>query len=316
MSIADSFEMQMLALINQERAAAGLGALKLNAKLNDSAETHSEWMLTADVFSHTGPGGSSAQDRMEDAGYVFSGSWTWGENIAWQSERGLPGISDDVADLHRSLMNSPGHRANILNPAFVEIGIGIEQGQFTTGGSTWNAVNVTQNFARSSADNGGDGTGGGTPGVISGNSGANLLTGTAAAETLIGKEGNDTLVGNAGDDRLFGDLGADTLRGGLGNDTLEGGADRDLMTGGAGADNFHFAAGFGRDRITDFADNLDNLVFKSALAQSTTSVADFVTRHAHLTSTGAMFDFGNGDSLFVAGIRSLGQLHDDLLFAA
>ena len=157
MSVASQFEMQMLALINAERAAVGLPALQINARLNTSAETHSRWMLNTDVFSHTGANGSSAGDRMRAAGYVFSGNWTSGENIAWQSERGATGISDDVINLHNSLMNSPGHRANILNPNFTEIGIGIEFGEFTSNGRTWPAVIVTQNFARSSADNGGSG---------------------------------------------------------------------------------------------------------------------------------------------------------------
>ncbi len=78
MSVANQDEVQMLALINLERAAHGLPALKLNAKLNTSAENHSRWMLEADVFSHTGAGGSSADGRMRDAGFVFSCSWARG----------------------------------------------------------------------------------------------------------------------------------------------------------------------------------------------------------------------------------------------
>ncbi|MBE1285634.1 MAG: hypothetical protein GJ676_20145 [Rhodobacteraceae bacterium] len=147
MSHASPFELQMLALINEERSSRGVNPLQLELRLNDSSEDHSNWMLRRDVFSHTGQGGSSAGDRMEDAGFQFSGNWTWGENIAWQSERGAPGIQDDVINLHQSLMNSPGHRANILNPDFKVIGIGIETGDY----NGWDAVMVTQNFARTSA---------------------------------------------------------------------------------------------------------------------------------------------------------------------
>ncbi len=143
MSIANDLERQMLDLINEERKAAGLDPVQLEINLNESSEDHSSWMLQSDRFSHTGQGGSSATDRMRDADFDFSGRWASGENIAWQSERGASGLSDDVANLHESLMNSPGHRANILNPNFEYVGIGIERGDF----KGWDAVMVTQNFA-------------------------------------------------------------------------------------------------------------------------------------------------------------------------
>ncbi len=155
MSVANDLERQMLQLINDEREARGLNPLKLELNLNDASEDHSAWMLSSDTFSHTGSGGSSAGDRMRAADFEFSGSWASGENIAWQSERGAPGLSDDVVDLHNSLMNSPGHRANILNPDYEYIGIGIESGDF----KGWDGVIVTQNFAKTGApvqlDNGG-----------------------------------------------------------------------------------------------------------------------------------------------------------------
>ncbi|MCR9149249.1 MAG: CAP domain-containing protein [Rhodobacteraceae bacterium] len=147
MSIATDVERQMLDLINAARANAGLPPLQLALDLNEAAEDHSTWMLETDRFSHTGIGGSSAGDRMADAGFDFAGSWSWGENIAWQSERGAPGISDDVADLFEALMNSPGHRANILSPNFDYVGIGVEIGEF----NGWTAVMVTQKFASTDA---------------------------------------------------------------------------------------------------------------------------------------------------------------------
>ncbi len=160
MSTASTVEREMLALINQERTSRGLDPLQLETRLNDSSEDHSEWMLDTDRFSHTGAGGSSATQRMQAAGFDLSGSWRTGENIAWQSERGEPGISDDVAQLHQNLMNSPGHRANILNPDFKYIGIGIETGDM----QGFDAVMVTQNFATTQGDVVLD-TGGTTPPV-------------------------------------------------------------------------------------------------------------------------------------------------------
>ena len=78
-------------LINQERANANLAPLTFNSDLNEASEDHSTWMLNTDTFSHTGQNGSSAGDRIVDAGYELEGNWTWGENIGWQSERGAPG---------------------------------------------------------------------------------------------------------------------------------------------------------------------------------------------------------------------------------
>lgn len=236
MSQANSFERQMLDLINQERTSRGLDALQLELRLNDAAEDYSDLMLDNDFFSHTGPGGTDPGDRMEDAGFVFSGSWTWGENIAWQSERGATGISDDVANLHQALMNSSGHRANILNPNFELIGIGIERGDYRG----YDAVMITQNFATTGASVQIDGgTGGNTPPLNpppTGTNGRDNLVGTSGDDVIEGFDGNDTLTGNGGDDEMFGGWGNDQLSGNDGADTIHGGTGRDLLMGHNGAD--------------------------------------------------------------------------------
>jgi len=151
MSKANDLEILMLGLINAERAAAGVAPLTFDDNLNDASEDHSTWMLDADVFSHTGSGGSNPTQRMERSGYQFEGSWRSGENIGFQSERGDPGLEDDVEAIHQSLMNSPGHRANILNANFEEIGIGIERGDFSSGGRGFDSVMITQNFGTTDA---------------------------------------------------------------------------------------------------------------------------------------------------------------------
>ncbi|MEM6659618.1 MAG: CAP domain-containing protein [Pseudomonadota bacterium] len=147
MSQASSLEREMLNLINAERTSRGLNPVELELRLNSAAEDHSDWMLDTGIFSHTGVGSSSATQRIRDSGFELSGSWSTAENIAWQSQRGVPGFSDDVVDLHNALMNSSGHRANILNPGLAYIGIGIEIGAF----QGIPAVMVTQNFARTAA---------------------------------------------------------------------------------------------------------------------------------------------------------------------
>lgn len=130
MTQANAYEQYMLELINIERAKVGSQPLAFDGDLNESAENHSTWMIATDTFSHTGTGGSSPGDRMKTAGYVFSGSWSWGENIAWMSTRAPTGLQDEAQQLHTMLMNSSGHRANILNNNFREVGIGFEVGQY------------------------------------------------------------------------------------------------------------------------------------------------------------------------------------------
>lgn len=275
MSVANEYELQMLALINQERTSRGLNALQLEQNLNASAEAHSEWMLDTNTFSHTGVSGSSAGDRMRDAGFDFSGSWANAENIAWQSERGEAGISDDVANLHVALMESPGHRANILNSNLQYVGIGIEVGDFTAGSYTYEAVMVTQNFARTSGevlldpqngaedDTGASATDDGTQDTTetSGTASADNVTLTEAQffeagrgnDTVAGSDGNDTIKGEGGQDTLSGGDGEDRLSGGAGSDALSGGDDADRLSGGRGNDVLF--GGNGNDVLRGGADD-------------------------------------------------------------
>ncbi|WP_027244694.1 CAP domain-containing protein [Leisingera daeponensis] len=347
MSQASELERQMLDLINAERTSRGLNPVQLELRLNDSSEDHSEWMLQQDVFSHTGAGGSSAGDRMKDAGFVFSGSWTWAENIAWQSERGAAGLSDDVVDLHNSLMNSPGHRANILNANVEVIGIGIEQGNF----NGWDAVMVTQNFAKTSAplqlDSGssGGGSGGSTgtgatagddiltlssAGSLDGLGGNDTLTGSGGSDSLSGDGGRDKLLGRAGSDSLDGGAGNDVLRGGggaddlnggggrdrliggAGSDTLDGGSGNDRLTGKSGADIFVFSSG--NDTVTDFNPNASGERIDLGAADGITSYADLMNSHTSQTANGLLITDIDGDSMLLAGITSQDLSAGDFLF--
>lgn len=148
MSQANTHEQFMLELINAERAKVGAQPLAFDSDLNDSAENHSSWMIATDTFSHTGANGSNPGDRMGAAGYNFTGSWAWAENIAWMSTRAPDGLQDEVQQLHTMLMNSAGHRANLLNDTYREIGVGFEVGQF----DRFEGAFVTQNFARTATN--------------------------------------------------------------------------------------------------------------------------------------------------------------------
>lgn len=118
---------QVVALVNKERAEAGCGPLAEDPDLNEAAQGHSEDMDARDFFDHTNPDGAGPGQRITAAGYTWS---TYGENIA----RGQQ-TPEAVMD---SWMNSPGHRANILNCSFKDIGVGIHK---ALGGPWW-----TQNF--------------------------------------------------------------------------------------------------------------------------------------------------------------------------
>ncbi|MEV0411302.1 sigma-70 family RNA polymerase sigma factor [Streptomyces sp. NPDC050448] len=118
---------QVIALVNSERAKAGCGPLKEDSQLRTAAQGHSDDMAARNYFDHTDPDGADPGKRTTDAGYRWS---TYGENIA----RG----QQTAASVMDSWMNSAGHRANILNCSFKDIGVGIHTGP---GGPWW-----TQNF--------------------------------------------------------------------------------------------------------------------------------------------------------------------------
>ncbi|MGN9790793.1 CAP domain-containing protein [Streptomyces sp. OZ13] len=117
---------RVVALVNSERSKAGCSPVTLNAKLSKAAQDHSEDMAAHRNMSHTGSDGSDAGARITRAGYSWS---TYGENVAY----GYATPESVMA----AWMASPGHKRNILDCGFKEIGVGLAQPD-----SYW-----TQNFA-------------------------------------------------------------------------------------------------------------------------------------------------------------------------
>ncbi len=111
-------EEQMLALVNQERAVSGLRPLAADERLREVARAHSREMLELRYFSHTSPVTGSPLDRIRAARIPFLAA---GENLAYAPSVGVA---------HRGLMNSPGHRANILRPEFGRLGVGVIRSQY------------------------------------------------------------------------------------------------------------------------------------------------------------------------------------------
>lgn len=132
---ADLLVARVIELTNQQRLANGCQALTMNDKLNLAAYRHSEDMALRDFFSHTGSNGSDPGDRISAVGYNY---WGWAENIA-------AGQSTAEAVMN-AWMNSPGHRANILDCDMREIGVGHYYLQNDTGQVNYNHY-WTQVFA-------------------------------------------------------------------------------------------------------------------------------------------------------------------------
>ncbi|KAB1143762.1 CAP domain-containing protein [Streptomyces luteolifulvus] len=117
---------EVLKLVNEERAKVGCSAVSANSALADLAEDFSNAMAARGFFDHTDPNGATPWDRADKAGIAGLG----GENIA----RG----QSDAASVMEAWMNSPGHKANILNCDFKTLGVGVHLGP---GGPWW-----TQDF--------------------------------------------------------------------------------------------------------------------------------------------------------------------------
>lgn len=109
-------EQQMVNLVNQERTSRGIAALTVDAQLVKVARMKSQDMINNNYFGHQSPKYGSPFDLMKSQGITYRYA---GENLAG---------ADTVQRAHTNLMNSAGHRANILNPNFTKIGVGVVQG--------------------------------------------------------------------------------------------------------------------------------------------------------------------------------------------
>jgi len=108
----EAAETQMLSLLNEERTRRGLGTLARDAAIDGVAREHAADMLRRGYFAHDTPEGDTPFARLRAAGVRFSVA---GENLA---------LAPTVTLAHQGLMESPGHRANILRPEYTRVGIG------------------------------------------------------------------------------------------------------------------------------------------------------------------------------------------------
>lgn len=116
LNTAGDRELKMLELVNEERLQAGIGALEMDYELVRIARLKSADMIENKYFDHTSPKYGDPFKMMESFGIKYKLA---GENLAGDQT---------VEKAHESLMNSPGHRRNILKPDYTHIGIGIVEG--------------------------------------------------------------------------------------------------------------------------------------------------------------------------------------------
>ncbi|OGD82952.1 hypothetical protein A2165_03345 [Candidatus Curtissbacteria bacterium RBG_13_40_7] len=116
LTVDTASEQRMLELVNQERAKFGVRQLTLNSDLTEVARAHSKDMFERGYFSHYSPEGKDVGDRLDEAGISYNVA---GENLA---------LAPNISTAHTGLMNSEGHRRNILDPAFSTVGIGAIDG--------------------------------------------------------------------------------------------------------------------------------------------------------------------------------------------
>lgn len=278
MTYATDYERFFLELVNRDRIANGEDRLYLETHLNLSADRHSRWMLNTDTFSHRGQNDSSATDRIRAAGFDLSNGWATAENIAYVTINNNGTLTDEVEALHRNLMNSPGHRANLLSDRYEFIGIGLQVGEFVLNGQARQVLMVTQNFANTGGKVNYDLASGvsihtvNDPGWITippsraaweplfngrtytTSAGANEQQGSwsnddfrmgGANDKLRGMPGDDWMAGGGGSDTLLGSAGNDQILGQWGNDTINGEHGNDRISGGTGDD--YIVGGDGND---------------------------------------------------------------------
>jgi len=120
-----------LCLLNRQRVAVGLRPLRVQPALQRAASRYARLMVRMGFFNHVSPGGSTMSQRIAHTHYLRGvRSWSLGENLAWGT-----GASATPADIVNGWMRSPGHRANILDRGFREIGIGVAGGAPGRGGA-------------------------------------------------------------------------------------------------------------------------------------------------------------------------------------
>jgi serralysin len=259
-----SLETYFLQLVNEARVANGIKPLTVDGELLTAARGHDEYMDAYDAFSHTGLNGSTLSQRITAAGYGWTAA---AENIAYASG----GLTEaTVQTLFNNLMNSPGHRANILNGTYEEVGIGLKLGTY----QGREVVFVTQDFGRPNTQERAEADDVGT--VVVTPTTPTTPTAPAFTATVLPESGAPTKVyyGNSYNNTMYGSTGNDLLDGRGGSDTMYGRQGDDTYRVNAATDRVIEYAGEGVDTVRSTASsftlgqNIENLKLVGAGVQT------------------------------------------------
>lgn len=116
-----------------------------NELLETAAINHSKWMIATDNFTHTQTSGSTPASRATAQGYSWSNI---AENIAWRGTTASINFETAIAQQHKDLFLSPGHRVNMLGEAYREVGLAQEGGRFVYSGNDFDSSMVTELFGK------------------------------------------------------------------------------------------------------------------------------------------------------------------------
>ncbi len=220
---ANTAEMEFVDALNARRANHGLAPLVVDATMTAAARQWTNEMADGQFLAHA-----------DDITAGAPAAWTKaGENV---------GRGGDIPGLVQAFMDSPGHRANVLDPAYTRIGVGV--GHDSTG-----MLYTTHRFAavkdaKTLTCMGQKVTIVAKAGkTTKGTKGDDVILGTPGNDKIRGRGGNDIICGLGGDDMIAGGKGHDIIDAGTGTDVVKGKKGRDVIDGGLGADVLQGGAG-------------------------------------------------------------------------
>jgi serralysin len=223
---ASNPESAFVSALNQERSSRGLSPLIVDVRMTNAARDWAEEMADRSTLVHAPDITVGAPDGWRKVG----------ENI---------GRGSGVTGLVSAFMNSPGHRANVLDPAFTRIGVGVAH---TSRGELFTAHRFAATRNPEPTCMGRRATIIAQRGHVTvGTSGDDVIIGTRGDDIIRSGRGNDVICSLGGDDRVSSGRGADRVDAGRGNDVVRGRGGADLLQGGNGTDKL--LGGNGRDHL-------------------------------------------------------------------
>ncbi len=219
-------ESAFVTALNQERTSRGLDPLTVDIRMTNAAR---DW----------------AEEMVDRGHLVHAPDITVGAPTGWRKAGENIGRGSGVTGLVSAFMNSPGHRANVLDPAFTRIGVGVAH---TPRGELYTAHRFVATRTATPKCMGRTATIIAQPGQVTiGTDGPDVIVGTSGDDVIRSGRGDDVICSLGGDDRISGGGGSDEVDAGRGNDVVKGRGGSDVIHGGDGTDKL--LGGSGRDHL-------------------------------------------------------------------